>query len=216
VQLIYLPPTLPYILTCSILVLRIWIHWIRISISSESGFGSGSRVLMTKNWKKYRWKIIIYFFKIAIYLSLGLYKWRQSYWRIFQPSKENVQHFKKWNFFAVFYFCGSFLSALIRIRITNSNPDPGTPLNPDPSRIRNTAPSLVKDPLARWICKDWAVINLDKLSMLSIGIVLVPIRIRIRLSILMPIPDPDPDHSSSFTLARNHNFLLIVLHSIAS
>ena len=33
--------------------------------------------------------------------------------------------------------------------------------------------------------------------------------IRIRLSILMPIPDPDPDHTSSFTLARNHDFLLL-------
>jgi hypothetical protein len=29
--------------------------WIRSSISSESGYGYGSRVLMSKNWKKYSW-----------------------------------------------------------------------------------------------------------------------------------------------------------------
>ncbi len=48
------------------------------SISSESGSGSGSKVLMTKNLrKKIQLKIFLVFWsKIAIYLSLGLLKGR--------------------------------------------------------------------------------------------------------------------------------------------
>ncbi len=82
----------------------------------------------------------IYFFlsKIAIYryLSLGLHKRRPSYRRSFQPSKENIQHFKTWKFCVFFLFlcvifalldpdpefeCGSGSgnSELMRIRIRN-------------------------------------------------------------------------------------------------
>jgi hypothetical protein len=64
-------------------------------LSSESGFGS--RVLMTKNWKKILLKSFVLYFgsKIAIYLSLCLLKARPSYRRNLQPSKENTQHSKK-------------------------------------------------------------------------------------------------------------------------
>jgi hypothetical protein len=54
---------------------------------------------MTKNLrrKKTAKKFVYIFFlsKIAIYLSLGLHKGRPSYRRSLQPSKENIQHFKK-------------------------------------------------------------------------------------------------------------------------
>jgi hypothetical protein len=40
-------------------------------------------------------KILIFFLsKIAIDLSLGLHKGRPSYRRSFQPSKENISHYK--------------------------------------------------------------------------------------------------------------------------
>ncbi len=86
-------------------VLWIWIYWIRIQHSSESRFGS-----------KYSWKKLSFFIKkIAIYLSLGLHKGRPSYRESLQPSKENIQHFKTWNFSTFFYFCGSILPSWIRI-----------------------------------------------------------------------------------------------------
>jgi hypothetical protein len=52
---------------------------------------------MTKNWKKFTAGkfFILFSTKIAIYLSLGLHKGRPSYRRSLQPSKENIQHFKK-------------------------------------------------------------------------------------------------------------------------
>jgi hypothetical protein len=46
--------------------------------------------------KKNTAEIFFYIFfcsKIAIYLSLGLFKGRPSYRRSLQPSKENIQHF---------------------------------------------------------------------------------------------------------------------------
>ncbi len=92
---------------------------------SDSGPGYGSRVLMTKNWKKYSWNFFLFFFwsKIAIYLSLGLQKWHPNYRRSLQPSKDNIQHFKKWNLLTVFYFSGPFLPSRIRIRIRVAYPD---------------------------------------------------------------------------------------------
>ncbi len=65
--------------------------------SGLSDFGSGSMILMTKNWKKnYSWKkkFDIFLIKIAIYLSLDLHKGRPSYRRSLQPSQENIQHFE--------------------------------------------------------------------------------------------------------------------------
>ncbi len=60
----------------------------------------GSRVLMTKNWKKITAEIFFFFFwsKTAIYLSLGLHKVCPSYRRSLQFSKEAIQHFKTWTF----------------------------------------------------------------------------------------------------------------------
>jgi hypothetical protein len=52
---------------------------------------------MTKNWKKFTAEKKFDIFlksKIAIYLSLGLYKERPFDRRSLQPSKENIQHFK--------------------------------------------------------------------------------------------------------------------------
>ncbi len=67
-----------------------------------------------KNWKHLQLKKIFYS-KTTIYLSLGLHEERPSYRRSLQLSKENIQHFKTWNFLIFFYFCGSFLPAWIRI-----------------------------------------------------------------------------------------------------
>ncbi len=58
---------------------------------------------MTKKWRrKYCWKISFF------HLSLGLHKGRPSYRRSFQPSKENIQHFKKWTFKLFSLFVGHF------------------------------------------------------------------------------------------------------------
>jgi hypothetical protein len=52
------------------------------------------------------------------YLYLGLRTGRQRYRRSLQPSKENIQHFKTWNFFPFCYFFqGNFCSP---------DPDPGS------------------------------------------------------------------------------------------
>jgi hypothetical protein len=59
---------------------------------SESGFSLGSRVLMTKNWKKFKAGKNSYFFiKKCNYFSRGLYKGRLSYRRSLGASKENIQ-----------------------------------------------------------------------------------------------------------------------------
>ncbi len=74
-------------------------------------FGSGSRVLMTKSWKKiYSWKrnLICFWSKIAIDLSLVLHKGRASYRRSLQPPKEHIQHLKTWNFVTFSIFVGNF------------------------------------------------------------------------------------------------------------
>ncbi len=76
------------------------------SISSESGSGPG--YLWLKVGKKYSGKFFLSFFwwKIAIYLSLGLLKSRPSQRRSLQPTKENIQHFKKLNLsIFVGHFC---------------------------------------------------------------------------------------------------------------
>ncbi len=77
--------------------------------------------------KKYTAENFFFFFwsKIAIYL-------RPSYRRSLQPSKENIQHFKKCNYF-FFYVSGLFSPSWIRIRIRIADPakDLGTPFNPD-------------------------------------------------------------------------------------
>jgi len=95
---------------------------------SESGSNPDPGFDDKKFEKIYRWKKMIFFFisKIAMFLSLGLLKERSSYRKSIQPSKENIQHFKRWNL-TFFYFCGAFLPSWIRIHWT------------DWIRIRNTA-----------------------------------------------------------------------------
>ncbi len=73
-------------------------------------------------WNK---KFDIFLSKIAIYLSLGLHKGRPSYKTSLQPSKENIHHFKSWNFFTFFYFYGSFLPSWIRMRYTRDGTERG-------------------------------------------------------------------------------------------
>ncbi len=51
---------------------------------------------------------IFFLSKIAIYLFLCLRKGRLTYMKSLQPSKENIQHFKIWNFLTSFYFVGHF------------------------------------------------------------------------------------------------------------
>ncbi len=51
-------------------------------------------------WPKVEKKFFI--IKIAIDLSLGLLEGRHSYRRSLQPSKENIQHVKKWNLLTLF------------------------------------------------------------------------------------------------------------------
>jgi hypothetical protein len=71
--------------------------------------------------KKYSRKFLYLFVsKIAIYLFLSL---RRS----LQPSKENIQHFKKSTFL---YICGSSLPS--PDPDCELDTDPGTPLNPEP------------------------------------------------------------------------------------
>ncbi len=81
--------------------------WIRIGFNADPdpaffclcGSGSRSRVLMTKNWKKFTAEIdFTYIFMIKNLLSLGLHKGRPSYRRSLHPSKENIYQFKFWPF----------------------------------------------------------------------------------------------------------------------
>ncbi len=74
-------------------------------VCHQHGFGSvfiryGSRFFVIKIWKNLQLKKnwIIFWIKTTIYLSLGLHKGRPSYIRSLQLSKENIQHFKTWNF----------------------------------------------------------------------------------------------------------------------
>jgi hypothetical protein len=77
--------------------------------------------------------LLFFIINCNFYLFLGLLKERPSYGRSLQPSKENIQHFKKLNFLTFFLFLWVIVALL--------DPNPGTPLNPDPIRVRihNTA-----------------------------------------------------------------------------
>ncbi len=79
---------------------------------------------------------ILFWTKIAIYLSQVHHKGRPSYRRSLQPSKENIQHFKTWR---VFNFYGTFFPSWIHIwiHILNADPDPATQIYA--IRIRNHA-----------------------------------------------------------------------------
>ncbi len=73
---------------------------------------SGSRAVMTKNWKKiYSWtKLNFCGSKTTINQSPDFHKRRPSY-------KISLQHFETWSFLIFFYFCESFLPFCIRIQI---------------------------------------------------------------------------------------------------
>ncbi len=99
---------------------------------------SGSRALMTKNWKKItaeKFFLIFFWSKTAIYLSLGLHKVCPSYRRSLQLSKEAIQHFKTWT------FTKNFLLLWVIFALLDPDPDPQTRLNPDPIRIRIRNPA---------------------------------------------------------------------------
>jgi hypothetical protein len=117
--------------------LGIQINWIRIENRISSKSVSGSRVLMTKNWKlKYSWNFLYIFSwsKIAVYL--GHHKERPSYRRSLQPSKENTST-SKMKFINFFLRLWLILPSWIRIQIADpdTDTDPGTPMNPDPQHF---------------------------------------------------------------------------------
>ncbi len=87
------------------------IYWIRIRIRIRQF----KRIWMDPDpgfwWRKIEEKnaaenVFYIFFrsKIVIYLSLGLHKGRLSYRRSLQPSKENIQNFKKIKIYNFFQF----------------------------------------------------------------------------------------------------------------
>ncbi len=72
----------------------------------KQSFESGSRVLMTKNWKKFTVEttfLIFFWSQTTIYLSLGLIKYVQATGKAFKP-QENIQYTKTWNFSTFFLF----------------------------------------------------------------------------------------------------------------
>jgi hypothetical protein len=103
--------------------------------------GSGSRVLMTKNWREKKLKNFFYHFFNSYWNLLFpisyLHKGSLSSRRSPQASKENIQHGKKWNLFTFSIFVGHFCppgsGSVLRIRILilgphwiriNLDPDP--------------------------------------------------------------------------------------------
>ncbi len=125
-----------YLCFRSVLILIIWfgsessiLGWIPIRIRIQ-GFDD-------QKLKKFTAGNI---FWIKIYLSQGLHKGFPSYRRSLQPSKENIQHFKTWNFLIFSTSVGHFCSL-------DPNTDPLAWLNPDPIRIRNTGKYCKKMPI---------------------------------------------------------------------
>jgi hypothetical protein len=51
---------------------------------------------------------VFFYPKMKFTLSLGFQKGRPSYRRSFQPSKENIRHFKTWNYWTFSIFVGIF------------------------------------------------------------------------------------------------------------
>jgi hypothetical protein len=96
---------------------RIHIHliWIliriqhfRLNTNSDPGFYD-QKSKKINSWKIFLWS------KTTIYLYLGLHKGRPSYKRSLQLSKENIQHFKTWNF---------IIFSLLRVIFALLDPDP--------------------------------------------------------------------------------------------
>ncbi len=89
-------------------VIRILIQHFRLNTDPDPGFW------WQKSEQNLQLKKTVFWSKTTIYLSLGLHKERPNN-KSLQLSKENIQHFKTWNFLIFFYFCGSFLPSWIRI-----------------------------------------------------------------------------------------------------
>ncbi len=102
--------------------------WICIGFNADQ--------IRIQGFEKQNWQILlvgqkfIFLIQIALHLSLGLLIGRSSYWRSLQSSKENIQHFKTYNFFTFSIYWVSFPSPKsgfessrpksIRIRIHNT------------------------------------------------------------------------------------------------
>ncbi len=85
-------------------MLRIQIYWFLILIRIQHFSWITIRILFQALFdQNFKW-----------YLIPGLPKERPSYWRSLQPSKENIMHFKTWNFLT-YFLGGSFLPSWIRI-----------------------------------------------------------------------------------------------------
>ncbi len=135
------------------------------SLSSESGLGSGSRVLMTKNWRKqYSRKFFLYLLDQQLQFTSPLPKppWKdvQAPGEAFRPQKRTSSTLKN-EIYELFFLCLLVIFALldpdpdcesgfgygsrdpieygntdpIRIRIADPDTDPGTLLKPDNIRI---------------------------------------------------------------------------------
>ncbi len=105
--------------------------WIPIRIWIQSG----SRNLITKNWKKFTYKNKNKFFlsktTIDLYRYLNLQKGQPNY--SFSSQKENIKHYKTWNFFNFFFFSGSFLPSWNRIWYGSTDlTESGFNTDPDP------------------------------------------------------------------------------------
>jgi hypothetical protein len=94
------------------------VSWIRNGFNADPDPGPG--IWWPKVVKFYSWnKNLLFWSKIAIYLSLGLHKGRSSYKRSLRPSKENIQQFKTWNF-----------SNFLIFSLLDRDPDPGSESSP--------------------------------------------------------------------------------------
>ncbi len=88
-------------------------------VNQDPGFW---RPKIFKNLQRKK-NVSLFLIKDCNLLFLGRQKGRPSYKRSLQPSKENIQHFKTWNFLTLFKFCrslcptGSGSGFRIRIRI---------------------------------------------------------------------------------------------------
>jgi hypothetical protein len=76
-----------------------------------------------KKKRKKKKKIVsnlFFYIKNCIYLYLGLLKGRRSYRKSVQPSKENIQHLKKWNWLTF------FLQMWVIFALLDLDPDPSS------------------------------------------------------------------------------------------
>jgi hypothetical protein len=75
-----------------------------ISSGAGSGYGSRSRVLITKNFKKYSRKKIFFGSKTATY-----FRYPSTSIKDVQATGKNIHHFNKLNLLTFFFFVGSYV-----------------------------------------------------------------------------------------------------------